>query len=80
VGVFVVDRFTYYSLAFFEGLNIYDNTSLNSLFGSYNPNLLSRSLWDTRGMLSFSYRMLLERLLYMVWDLQVGPELIWFEY
>ncbi|KAL9273022.1 putative GPI-anchor transamidase [Drosera capensis] len=40
VGVSVVDRFTYYTLAFFERLNIYDNTSLNSLFGSYNPKLL----------------------------------------
>lgn len=40
VGVSVVDRFTYYTLAFFERLNIYDNASLNSLFGSYNPNYL----------------------------------------
>lgn len=29
VGVSVVDRFTYYTLAFFERLNIYDNASLN---------------------------------------------------
>ncbi|KAH7860802.1 hypothetical protein Vadar_018156 [Vaccinium darrowii] len=40
VGVSVVDRFTYYTLAFFEMLNIYDNASLSSLFSSYNPNLL----------------------------------------
>ncbi|XP_010689951.2 uncharacterized protein LOC104903588 [Beta vulgaris subsp. vulgaris] len=40
VGVSVVDRFTYYTLSFFERLNMYDNASLNSLFGSYNPNLL----------------------------------------
>lgn len=29
VGVSVVDRFTYYTLAFFERLNIYDNASLS---------------------------------------------------
>ncbi|GAB4824804.1 glycosylphosphatidylinositol anchor biosynthesis [Ancistrocladus abbreviatus] len=40
VGVSVVDRFTYYTLAFFERLNMYDNSSLSSLFHSYNPNLL----------------------------------------
>ncbi|KAL5566909.1 hypothetical protein UlMin_030073 [Ulmus minor] len=40
VGVSVVDRFTYYTLAFFEKLNMYDNASLISLFKSYNPNLL----------------------------------------
>ncbi|XP_004488386.1 uncharacterized protein [Cicer arietinum] len=40
VGVSVVDRFTFYTLAFFERLNIYDNASLSSLFSSYNPNLL----------------------------------------
>ncbi|GAB2274674.1 glycosylphosphatidylinositol anchor biosynthesis [Dionaea muscipula] len=40
IGVSVVDRFTYYTLAFFERLNIYDNTSLSSLFDSYNPKLL----------------------------------------
>ncbi|KAB2005646.1 hypothetical protein ERO13_A11G250480v2 [Gossypium hirsutum] len=40
VGVSVVDRFTYYTLAFFERLNIYDNASLSSLFSSYNPSLL----------------------------------------
>ncbi|KAJ0013627.1 hypothetical protein Pint_20438 [Pistacia integerrima] len=40
VGVSVVDRFTYYTLAFFEKLNMYDNASLSSLFTSYNPNLL----------------------------------------
>ncbi|XP_023644957.1 putative GPI-anchor transamidase isoform X2 [Capsella rubella] len=40
IGVSVVDRFTYYTLAFFERLNIYDNASLNSLFRSYDPKLL----------------------------------------
>ncbi|TXG59672.1 hypothetical protein EZV62_014245 [Acer yangbiense] len=40
VGVSVVDRFTYYTLAFFEKLNMYDNASLSCLFTSYNPNLL----------------------------------------
>ncbi|PON73462.1 GPI-anchor transamidase [Trema orientale] len=40
VGVSVVDRFTYYTLAFFERLNMYDNASLSSLFKSYNPSLL----------------------------------------
>ncbi|XP_039063945.1 putative GPI-anchor transamidase [Hibiscus syriacus] len=40
VGVSVVDRFTYYTLAFFERLNIYDNASLSSSFSSYNPSLL----------------------------------------
>ncbi|KAJ4719703.1 GPI-anchor transamidase [Melia azedarach] len=40
VGVSVVDRFTFYTLAFFEKLNMYDNASLSSLFTSYNPNLL----------------------------------------
>ncbi|XP_052208365.1 uncharacterized protein LOC127812085 isoform X2 [Diospyros lotus] len=40
VGVSVVDRFTFYTLAFFERLNIYDNASLTSLFSSYNPSLL----------------------------------------
>ncbi|XP_010531818.1 PREDICTED: putative GPI-anchor transamidase isoform X2 [Tarenaya hassleriana] len=40
VGVSVVDRFTFYTLAFFERLNIYDNASLSSLFSSYDPRLL----------------------------------------
>ncbi|KAH9659080.1 peptidase C13 family [Citrus sinensis] len=40
VGVSVVDRFTFYTLAFFEKLNMYDNASLSSLFTSYNPTLL----------------------------------------
>ncbi|PON46079.1 GPI-anchor transamidase [Parasponia andersonii] len=40
VGVSVVDRFTYYTLVFFERLNMYDNASLSSLFKSYNPSLL----------------------------------------
>jgi hypothetical protein len=29
VGVSVVDRFTFYTLAFFERLNMYDNASLS---------------------------------------------------
>ncbi|KDP23694.1 hypothetical protein JCGZ_23527 [Jatropha curcas] len=40
VGVSVVDRFTFYTLAFFERLNMYDNASLSSLFSSYDPNTL----------------------------------------
>ncbi|KAF5740505.1 GPI-anchor transamidase family protein [Tripterygium wilfordii] len=40
IGVSVVDRFTYYTLAFFEKLNMYNNASLSSLFSSYNPNTL----------------------------------------
>lgn len=40
VGVSVVDRFTFYTLAYFERLNMYDNASLSSLFSSYNPSLL----------------------------------------
>uniref|UniRef100_A0A7N0USJ3 Uncharacterized protein n=1 Tax=Kalanchoe fedtschenkoi TaxID=63787 RepID=A0A7N0USJ3_KALFE len=40
VGVSVVNRFTYYTLAFFERMNMYDNASLSSLFNSYNPSLL----------------------------------------
>lgn len=40
VGVSVVDRFTYHTLAFFERLNMYDNASLTSLFKSYNPQKL----------------------------------------
>ncbi|KAG9455737.1 hypothetical protein H6P81_000245 [Aristolochia fimbriata] len=40
VGVSVVDRFTYYTLAFFERLNMYNNASLNSLFTSYDWNML----------------------------------------
>lgn len=40
VGVSVVDRFTFYTLAFFERLNMYDNASLSSLFTSYDPNTL----------------------------------------
>eukprot|EP00262_Sarcandra_glabra_P005285 TRINITY_DN1670_c0_g1_i1.p1 TRINITY_DN1670_c0_g1~~TRINITY_DN1670_c0_g1_i1.p1 ORF type:complete len:417 (+),score=68.91 TRINITY_DN1670_c0_g1_i1:265-1515(+) len=40
VGVSVVDRFTFYTLAFFEKLNMYNNASLSSLFNSYNPNML----------------------------------------
>ncbi|KAJ3691993.1 hypothetical protein LUZ60_012343 [Juncus effusus] len=40
IGVSVVDRFTFYTLAFFERLNMYSNASLNSLFTSFNPSLL----------------------------------------
>ncbi|KAL6888229.1 hypothetical protein ACP4OV_009255 [Aristida adscensionis] len=40
IGVSVVDRFTFYTLAFFEKLNMYSNASLNSLFNSYNPAML----------------------------------------
>ncbi|XP_072964853.1 uncharacterized protein [Typha angustifolia] len=40
IGVSVVDRFTFYTLAFFERLNMYSNASLDSLFKSYNPNML----------------------------------------
>ncbi|KAL6561443.1 hypothetical protein OROMI_017044 [Orobanche minor] len=40
VGVSVVDQFTFYTLAFFERLNMYDNASLSGLFNSYNPNML----------------------------------------
>ncbi|XP_019190392.1 PREDICTED: putative GPI-anchor transamidase [Ipomoea nil] len=40
VGVSVIDRFTFYTLAFFERVNMYSNASLSSLFNSYNPNLL----------------------------------------
>ncbi|XP_049401611.1 uncharacterized protein LOC125865457 [Solanum stenotomum] len=40
VGVSVIDRFTFYTLAFFERVNMYDNASLGSLFSSYNPNTL----------------------------------------
>ncbi|KAG2320102.1 hypothetical protein Bca52824_013315 [Brassica carinata] len=48
IGVSVVDRFTYYTLAFFERLNIYDNASLNSLFKSYNPKqLMSTAYYRT---------------------------------
>lgn len=40
VGVSVIDRFTFYTLAFFERVNMYANASLGSLFSSYNPNML----------------------------------------
>ncbi|KAJ7960717.1 GPI-anchor transamidase-like protein [Quillaja saponaria] len=45
VGVSVVDRFTFYTLAFFERLNMYDNASLSSLFNSYNPDLLMSTVY-----------------------------------
>jgi len=40
VGVFVVDHFTIYTMDFFKKLDMYDNSSLNSQFQSYNPKLL----------------------------------------
>lgn len=40
VGVSVVDRFTYYTLQFFENLDIHSNATLESLFKSYSPSLL----------------------------------------
>ncbi|OVA01468.1 Peptidase C13 [Macleaya cordata] len=40
IGVSVVDRFTFYTLAFFERLNTYSNASLSSLFNSYIPSML----------------------------------------
>nr|GME07606.1 putative GPI-anchor transamidase [Ipomoea batatas]GME21340.1 putative GPI-anchor transamidase [Ipomoea batatas] len=40
VGVSVIDRFTFYTLAFFERVNMYSNASISSLFNSYNPNFL----------------------------------------
>lgn len=46
VGVSVVDRFTFYTLAFFEKLNMYDNASLSSLFTSYNPTLLMSTAYN----------------------------------
>ncbi|KAK3015369.1 hypothetical protein RJ639_006805 [Escallonia herrerae] len=45
VGVSVVDCFTFYTLAFFERLNIYDDTSLISLFGSYDPDKLASTAY-----------------------------------
>ncbi|CAA7037092.1 unnamed protein product [Microthlaspi erraticum] len=45
IGVSVVDRFTYYTLAFFERLNIYDNASLSSLFRSYDPSQLTSTAY-----------------------------------
>ncbi|XP_022744450.1 putative GPI-anchor transamidase [Durio zibethinus] len=50
VGVSVVDRFTYYTLAFFERLNIYDNASLSSLFSSYNPSTLMSTAYYRRDL------------------------------
>ncbi|EOY10993.1 Peptidase C13 family [Theobroma cacao] len=50
VGVSVVDRFTYYTLAFFERLNIYDNASLSSLFSSYNPSMLMSTAYCRRDL------------------------------
>jgi phosphatidylinositol glycan class K len=40
VGVSVVDRFTYYTLQFFENIDIHSNATLQSLFQSYAPSLL----------------------------------------
>ncbi|KAH0669660.1 hypothetical protein KY289_024153 [Solanum tuberosum] len=45
VGVSVIDRFTFYTLAFFERVNMYDNASLGNLFSSYNPNTLMSSAY-----------------------------------
>ncbi|XWS58383.1 hypothetical protein CRYUN_Cryun08bG0029600 [Craigia yunnanensis] len=50
VGVSVVDRFTYYTLAFFERLNIYDNASLSSLFSFYNPSMLMSTAYYRRDL------------------------------
>lgn len=50
VGVSVVDRFTYYTLAFFERLNIYDNSSLSSLFSSYDPSMLMSTAYNRRDL------------------------------
>ncbi|CAN7096846.1 unnamed protein product [Brassica rapa subsp. narinosa] len=48
IGVSVVDRFTYYTLAFFERLNIYDNASLNRYHNSYDPSqLMSTAYYRT---------------------------------
>ncbi|KAJ4832836.1 hypothetical protein Tsubulata_001918 [Turnera subulata] len=48
VGVSVVDRFTFYTLAFFEKLNMYDNASLSSLFNFYDPkSLMSTAYYRT---------------------------------
>ncbi|VFQ72044.1 unnamed protein product [Cuscuta campestris] len=40
VGVSVIDRFTFYTLAFFERVNMFSNASLSSLFNSYKSSLL----------------------------------------
>ncbi|KAL6142858.1 hypothetical protein ACLB2K_061134 [Fragaria x ananassa] len=40
VGVSVVDRFTFYTLAFFEKLNMYANASVSSLFNLYHLSFL----------------------------------------
>ncbi|CAM6100844.1 unnamed protein product [Calypogeia fissa] len=40
VGVTVVDRFTYYTLQFFENLDISSNATILSLFQAYDPKLL----------------------------------------
>lgn len=45
IGVSVVDRFTYYTLAFFEKLDMYSNATLGSLFNSYNPSLLMSNVF-----------------------------------
>ncbi|KAH0650419.1 hypothetical protein KY284_030331 [Solanum tuberosum] len=45
VGVSVIDRFTFYTLAFFERVNMYDNAVLGNLFSSYNPNTLMSSVY-----------------------------------
>ncbi|KAJ7531718.1 hypothetical protein O6H91_14G055900 [Diphasiastrum complanatum] len=40
VGVSVVDRFTYYTLQFFEKIHIDSKSTMDQLFNSYNPHLL----------------------------------------
>jgi phosphatidylinositol glycan class K len=40
VGVSVVDRFTYYTLQFFEDLDIHSNATIHSLLQSYDPSQL----------------------------------------
>lgn len=45
VGVSVVDRFTFYTLAFFEKLTTYSSASLGSLFRSYKPDELMSSAY-----------------------------------
>lgn len=45
VGISVIDRFTFYTLAFFERVNMYDNASLGNLFNSYYPNTLMSSAY-----------------------------------
>ncbi|KAK2403339.1 putative GPI-anchor transamidase [Trifolium repens] len=50
LGAAVVDRFTFYTLAFFERINLYDKDSLSSLFHSYNPSLLDSTPYYRTGL------------------------------